>query len=88
MVSHALTLPSVSSVKSIVYILQSTSTGCLSQSDRADLLNAVYVRRGLMCTLGLTNDLIDGRAKPRLRKAKSNHVLKTIFSPFLSTVYQ
>ena len=88
MVSHALTLPSVSSVKSIVYILQSTSTGCLSQSDRADLLNAVYVRRGLTCTLGLTNDLIEGgqpRAKPRIRKAKSN---QTIFSPLLSTVYQ
>ena len=35
------------------------------------------------CTLGLTNDLIDGdqpSAKPHLRKAKPNHVLK----PFLA----
>ena len=36
-----------------------------------------------MYTLGLTKDLIDGgqpRAKPHLRKAKPNHVLK----PFLA----
>ena len=42
---------------------------------RADFLNAVYFRRGLTCTLGLTNDLIDGghpRAKPHLRKTKPN----------------
>ena len=43
--------------------------------------------------LGLTNDLIDGgqpRAKPHLRKVKSNHVLKTVFNPRLgmATVYQ
>ena len=58
---------------------------------RADLLNAVYFRRGLMCTLGLTNDLIDGgqlRAKPRLRKVKPKHILKPVFSPRLTTVYQ
>ena len=39
-----------------------------------------------MCTLGLTNDLIDGgqpRAKPHLRKAKPNHVLRAVFSPQL-----
>ena len=54
-------------------------------------LNAVYFRRGLMSTLGLTNDLIDGgqlRAKPHLCKANQNHVLKTVFSPRLATVYQ
>ena len=45
---------------------------------RAYCLNAVYLRRGLTCTLEFTNDLIDGgqpRAKPHLRKAKPNHVL-------------
>ena len=34
---------------------------------RTDFLNAVYFRRGLTCTLWLTNDLIDSgqpRAKP------------------------
>ena len=44
--------------------------------------NAVYFRRGLTCTLGLTNDSIDGdqpRAKPHLRRAKPNHILKTVF---------
>ena len=54
-------------------------------------LNAVYFRRSLTCTLGLTNDLIDDgqlRAKPHLRKAKRNHVLKTVFVPRLATVYQ
>ena len=58
---------------------------------RADVLNAVYFRRGLTCTLGLTNDLIDGgqlRAKPHLRKVKPNHVLKTVFGPRLATIYQ
>ena len=58
---------------------------------RAGYLNAVYFRRGLTCTLGLTNDLIDGgqpRAKPHLHKAKPNHVLETFFSPRLATVYQ
>ena len=38
------------------------------QTYRADYLNAVYFRRGLTCTLGLANDLIDGgqpRAKPK-----------------------
>ena len=61
------------------------------RSIRADILNAVYFRRGLACSLGLTNDLIDGsqpRAKPHLRKAKPSHVLKTVFSPRLATVCQ
>ena len=31
---------------------------------RDDLLNAVYFRRGITCTVGLTNDLIDG-GQPR-----------------------
>ena len=58
-----------------------------SWTQRADVLNAVYFRRGLTCTPGLTNDLIDGgqpRAKPHLRKAKTNHVLETVFSPRLA----
>ena len=45
----------------------------------------------LMCSLGLTNNLIDGgqpRAKPHLRKVKPNHVLRIIFSPQLADVYQ
>ena len=53
----------------------------------ADVLNAVYFRQGLTCTLGLTNNLIDGgqlRAKPHLCKAKANHALKTVFSPRLA----
>ena len=57
----------------------------------ADFVNAVDFRRGLTCTPGLTNDLIDGgqpRAKPHLRKVKPNHVLKTVFSPRLVTVYE
>ena len=57
----------------------------------ADFLNAVYFRRGLTCTLGLTNDLIDGgqpRAKPHLCKVKPSHVLKSVFSSQLATVYQ
>ena len=33
---------------------------------KADFLNAVYFRRGLTCTLGLTNDLIDG-GQPRAK---------------------
>ena len=33
---------------------------------RADFLNAVYFRQGLTCTLGLTNDLIDG-GQPRAK---------------------
>ena len=32
----------------------------------ADSLNAVYFCRGLTCTLGLTNDLIDG-GQPRAK---------------------
>ena len=32
----------------------------------ADFLNAVYFRRGLTCTLGITNDLIDG-GQPRAK---------------------
>ena len=61
------------------------------QNFRAEFLNAVYFRQGLTCTLGLTNNLMDGgqpRAKPHLRKVKPNHVLKTVFSPRLATVYQ
>ena len=53
---------------------------------RADSLNAVYFRGGLMCILGLTNDYQDNgqlRAKPYLHtcKVKPNHILKPIFSP-------
>ena len=33
---------------------------------RADFLNTAYFRRGLMCTIGLTNDLIDG-GQPRAK---------------------
>ena len=47
------------------------------QTDWANFLNTVYFRRGLTCTLGLTNDLIDGgqpRAKPHLHKVKPNHI--------------
>ena len=54
-----------------------------TETFREIFLNAVYFRRGLTCTLGLTNDLIDGgqpRAKPCLRKAKLSHVLKPGFS--------
>ena len=32
----------------------------------ADILDAVYFSRGLMCTLGLTNDLIDS-GEPRAK---------------------
>ena len=69
----------------------SSVSSSLPQNSRDRFLNTVYFRRGLTCTLGLTNDLIDGgqlRAKPRLRKAKPNHVLETVFSPQLATVYQ
>ena len=64
--------------------------GNVGKKVRADFLNVVYFRRGLTCTIGLTNDLIDGgqpTAKLRLRKAKPSHVLKTVFSPRLATVY-
>ena len=57
----------------------------------ADVLTAVYLRRGLTCTLGLTNNFTDSgqpRVKPYLRKAKPNHVFKTVFIPRLVTVYQ
>ena len=66
------------------------ATACAT-TERADFLSAVYIRRGVTCTLGLTNDLIEGsqpRAKPHPGKAKPNHVLKTVFSPRLATVYQ
>ena len=46
---------------------------------RFDFFDAVYFRRGLTCSLGLTNDLIDGgqwRATPHLRKVKPKQVLK------------
>ena len=58
---------------------------------RVDFIDAVYFRRGLTCTLWLTNDLIDGgrpRAKPHLRQAKPNQDLQTAFSPQFATVYQ
>ena len=64
---------------------------CVLQTLWPSVLNAVYFRRGLTCTTGLTNDLIDGgqpRAKPHLRKAKPNHVLNIVFSPRLATIYQ
>ena len=67
------------------------NTSRLKKRLRVDFLNAVYVRRSLTCSLRLTNDLIDGgqpRAKPRLRKVKPNHVLRTVFSFRLATVYQ
>ena len=31
-----------------------------TETQRADFLHAVYFRQGLTCTIGLTNDLIDG----------------------------
>ena len=72
-----------------------TRTATLTRKNSKDFglifLNAVCFRRGLTCTLGLTNDLIDGRqptAKPRLRKVKPNYLLKTVFIPRLATVYQ
>ena len=72
--------------------MQWTSSLGLDQLEtfKADFLNAVYFKRGLTCTLGLTNDMIDGgqpRVKPHLPKVKPNHVLKTGFSPQLATVY-
>ena len=62
-----------------------------THTHRTDFLNAIYFRRSLTCTLGLTNDVMDGgqpRAKPHLNKVKPNHVLKTVLSPRLATVYQ
>ena len=59
-----------------------TSKKSPQKNTRADFLNAVYFRRNLTCTLGLTNDLTDGgqlRAKPHLCEAKPDHVL----NPFL-----
>ena len=69
----------------ITFVVRSVKKGwaflciILSQVETlmVDFLNAVYFRRSLTCTVGLTNDLIDGgqlRAKPCLRKAKPNHV--------------
>ena len=58
---------------------------------RTGFLNIVNFRQGLTWTLGLSNNFIDGgrpRAKPRLRKVKPHHILKTVFSPRLATVYQ
>ena len=34
---------------------------------RTDILNAVYFRRRVTCTLGLTNDLVDS-GQPRAKK--------------------
>ena len=56
---------------------------CFGIKLTADFLNAVCFRRGLASTPGSTNALIDGgqpKAKLHLRKVKSNHVLKTVFS--------
>ena len=39
---------------------------CAKLPFRADILNAVYFRRGLTCTVALTNDLIDG-GQPRAK---------------------
>ena len=64
---------------------------CLKTNTKGWVCKAEYFRQGLRCTLGLTNNLIDGgqlRAKPCLLKAKPIHVLKTVFSPRLATVYQ
>ena len=47
------------------------------QTYRAGYLNAVYFRRGLTCTIGLTNDLIDG-GQPRA---------KTVFKRDLASLY-
>ena len=55
---------------------------------RADVLNAVYFRRGLTCTLGLTNNLIDGgqpRVKP-LCKAKPNLLLAFGWPPSIKSL--
>ena len=58
---------------------------------RTYFLNVIYVRRGLTCTFGLTNDFIDGgqpSAKPHLHKAKPNRVIKTVFISLLATAYR
>ena len=49
---------------------------------RADFFNAVYFRRGLTCTLGLTKDLIDGgqrMAKPCLYVKRSKITVERLF---------
>ena len=78
--------------ETLAVLLLWTLTGVFGENGTlwADL-NAVYFRQSLTCPLGLTSGLIDGgqpRAKPHLRKVKPNHVLKTVFSPRLATVYQ
>ena len=45
----------------------------------ANFFYAVYFRQGLTCTLGLTDNLIDGGQRKDPRKAKPNHVLKMCF---------
>ena len=66
-----------------------TAISFTEQTSWAGYLNVVYFRRSLTCTLGLTNDLIDGgQPRTKARKAKPNHVLKTGFTPRLATVYQ
>ena len=53
------------------------------QTIRADLLDAVYFRRGLTCTLGLTKDLIDGgqpRAKRFLKRDLDSLYVDWIYS--------
>ena len=54
----------------------------LCQTYGADFLNAVYFRRSLTCTLGITNDLIDS-GQPRDKPIYVKRI-----GPQLATVYQ
>ena len=61
----------------------------LTKTQWADFLNSLFLDE-VINVYSWANDLIDGgqpRAKPHLRKAKPNHVLKTGFSPRLATVF-
>ena len=53
---------------------------------RTDVLNAVYFRQGLPCTVGLTNNLIDG-GQPRVKNGFQNMIWLRFtymgFSPWL-----
>ena len=54
---------------SVALILDSCGVERRVETFRADVLNAVYFRRGLTsvtCTIGLTNDWIDG-GQPRAK---------------------
>ena len=44
----------------------------------ANVLNTVYFRRGLTCTLGLTNDLIDG-GQPRAKNGFLKRDLTSLY---------